>query len=71
MTKIADAEALPAPPAPKQQGTRKHIYPPPPVVQLDTEPPARIFVEQPVPAALELGRGVSQYRAEHLRIRPV
>ena len=40
----------------------------PAVVALTNEPPARLFVDPPVPEALALGRVYIQYRAENLRI---
>ena len=41
---------------------------PPPVIPLEDEPPARLFVDPPVPDALAAGRVYIQYRAENLRI---
>lgn len=40
----------------------------PAVVPLTNEPPARLFVDPPVPEALAAGRVYIQYRAENLRI---
>ena len=40
----------------------------PPVVPLENEPPARLFVDPPVSEALANGRVYIQYRAENLRI---
>jgi hypothetical protein len=42
-----------------------------PVVQLDSEPPARLIVFAPIPSQLEKGRVVIQYCTENLQIRPV
>lgn len=42
-----------------------------PVVPLTSEPPARLFVDPPLPEALSLGRVVVQYRTENLHIAPV
>jgi Family of unknown function (DUF6130) len=41
------------------------------VVQLDTEPPSKLFVDPPLPGPLSFGRVVIQYRTENLRIVPV
>jgi hypothetical protein len=40
----------------------------PPIVQLESEPPARLIVDPPIPEALAKGRVYIQYRAENLRI---
>jgi hypothetical protein len=41
------------------------------VIPLASEPPAKIFVDPPLPEALARGLVVIQYRAENLRIVPV
>ena len=56
-----DANATTAP-------TVRDIRGAPAVVALTNEPPARLFVDPPVPEALALGRVYIQYRAENLRI---
>lgn len=48
--------------------TVRDVRGPPAVVALTNEPPARLFVDPPVPEALALGRVYIQYRAENLRI---
>jgi hypothetical protein len=45
----------------------RDIKGPPPVVALTNEPPAKLFVDPPVPEALALGRVYIQYRADNLR----
>jgi Family of unknown function (DUF6130) len=42
-----------------------------PVVQLDTEPPPKFIVDEPMAGPLTFGRVVIQYRTENLRIVPV
>ncbi len=42
-----------------------------PVAPLASEPPARLFVDPPLPEPLALGRVVVQYRTENLHIVPV
>lgn len=42
-----------------------------PVVPLASEPPARLFVDPPIPEALATGRVYIQYRTENLRVVPV
>ncbi|WP_461054849.1 DUF6130 family protein [Spirosoma arcticum] len=42
-----------------------------PVVPLTSEPPARLFVDDPLTEPLALGRVVVQYRTENLHIVPV
>lgn len=47
-------------------------FSPAPVVQLTSEPPARLIVDTPLPELLALGRVVViRYRTENLRIVPV
>ena len=46
----------------------RDIRGPAPVVQLASEPPARLIVDPPIPEALAKGRVYIQYRAENLRI---
>jgi hypothetical protein len=46
----------------------RDIRGPAPVVPLADEPPARLIVDPPIPAALAQGRVFIQYRAENLRI---
>ncbi|MBN9387959.1 MAG: hypothetical protein J0I20_07920 [Chloroflexi bacterium] len=47
-------------------------FEPAPVFQLASQPPARIFVDAPLPELLALGRiVVIRYRTENLRIVPV
>ena len=41
------------------------------VVPLASEPPAKLFVDPPLPGPLAFGRVVIQYRTENLRIVPV
>jgi hypothetical protein len=41
------------------------------VVQLDTEPPPKLFVDLPLPGPLSFGRVVIQYRTENIRIMSV
>ncbi len=43
----------------------------PAVVQLESEPPAILYVDPPLPGPLSFGRVVIPYRTEHLRIVPV
>ena len=47
--------------------TVRDIIGAPPVVPIENEPPARLFVDPPVPEALAKGRVYIQYRAENLR----
>jgi hypothetical protein len=42
-----------------------------PVVQLTSEPPPMMFIDDPLPEPLSFGRVVIQYRTENLRIVPV
>ena len=42
-----------------------------PVVPLASEPPARLFVDPPLPEQLRRGLVIVQYRAENLHIVPV
>ena len=49
----------------------RDILGPPPVVPLESEPPARLIVDPPIAEALAKGRVYIQYRAENLRIVPV
>lgn len=49
----------------------RDIRGPAPVVQLDTEFPAKLFVDEPLAELLSFGRVVIQYRTENLRIVPV
>jgi hypothetical protein len=51
--------------------TARQIRRPAPVIPLDTEPPAKIIVDPPLPDALARGLVVIQYRTENLRIVPV
>jgi hypothetical protein len=46
----------------------RDILGPPPVVPLESEPPARLIVDPPIAEALAKGRVYIQYRAENLRI---
>lgn len=46
----------------------RDIRGPAPVVPLESEPPARLVVDPPIPEALARGRVYIQYRAENLRI---
>ncbi len=41
------------------------------LVALESEPPARLVVDPPIPEQLALGRVFIQYRTENLRILPV
>lgn len=41
------------------------------ILPLASEPPARIFVDPPLPEALAAGLVVVQYRTENMRIMPV
>jgi hypothetical protein len=51
--------------------TARQIRRPAPVIPLDTEPPAKIIIDPPLPDALARGLVVIQYRTENLRIVPV
>jgi Family of unknown function (DUF6130) len=51
--------------------TARQIRRPAPVIPFDTEPPAKIIVDPPLPDALARGLVVIQYRTENLRIVPV
>ena len=42
-----------------------------PVVQLTSEPPPKMFVDDPLPEPLSFGRVVIQYRTENIRIVPI
>lgn len=42
-----------------------------PVVQLESEPPAKLTVYPPIPSQLAEGRVVIQYKTDNLHIRPV
>ena len=41
------------------------------MVPLQNEPPAKIFIDTPLPPALSLGAAVVPYRTENLRVAPV
>ncbi|QNP42241.1 hypothetical protein H8B22_14155 [Lysobacter terrestris] len=49
----------------------REVRGPPPVIPLESEPPAKIVIDPPAPGWLVQGRVVIQYRAENLRIVPV
>ena len=51
--------------------TSRADFDPPAVVAQALEPPARLMVASPVPAALARGLAVIPYRADHVRIVPV
>lgn len=42
-----------------------------PLIAIENEPPARLIVDPPIPAALAQGRVFIQYRTENLRLVPV
>jgi hypothetical protein len=46
-------------------------FTPAPLVPLESEPPARLIVDLPLPEQLAVGRVVVRYRAENIRILPV
>ena len=50
--------------------TAREIRGPAAVIPLDSEPPAKIVVDEPLPDALASGLVVIQYRSENLRIAP-
>jgi hypothetical protein len=49
--------------------TAREVRGPAAVIPLDSEPPAKIIVDPPLPDALARGLVVIQYRTENLRIR--
>jgi hypothetical protein len=51
--------------------TAREFQGPAGVIPLASEPPAKIFVDPPLPEALARGLVVIQYRADNLRIVPV
>ena len=44
---------------------------PSPLVAIENEPPAKLFVDPPLPGPLSKGRVFIQYRTENLRVVPV
>jgi hypothetical protein len=46
-------------------------WPPAPVAPLESQPPAHLLVDEPIPSELSGGRVVIRYRADNLRIVPV
>src|SRR5262245_55411706 len=50
--------------------TAREILGPAAVVPLAEQPPAKIFIDPPLPDQLALGRAVIQYRTENLRVMP-
>jgi len=49
----------------------KDIRGPSPLVAIESEPPAKLIVDPPLPGPLASGRVFIQYRAENMRIMPV
>jgi uncharacterized protein DUF6130 len=56
---------------PNALGENRLRFDPAPVVALDSQPPARLIVDSPLPEQLATGYIVIRYRAENMRILPV
>ena len=56
---------------PLSQSADAQVITPSPLIAIENEPPARLFVDQPLAESLLQGRVFIQYRTEHLRVVPV
>ena len=54
-----------------QAQSAKGIRGPSPAVAIESEAPAKLVIDPPLPEPLALGRVFIQYRTEHLRVVPV
>src|SRR5262245_4827834 len=72
---LAGVEALPLSeakdPSPPAVPTGREVVGPAAVVPLTEKPPAKLFVDPPLPDELAKGVAIIQYRTENLRIMPV